>query len=536
MAHSFLKKNLLFLAALSALPLVGCASASPAENSLTIPLTSDKYGTFYQIFPYSFADSNGDGIGDLNGITAHLDYLQELGVTRVWLTPIFASPTYHKYDVKDYYTIDPSFGDLSDFQAMIAAGKSHGISFILDMTFNHCSLQNPWFLQAVEDCANENTAADSMADEFAISLDSSQVKNTKASLLSQDGVRVYYECNFDTAMPEFNLASTKTIAKQQAIMAYWLNEGAAGFRFDGVYYYFYGDDPKSLAYCQTLYREAHSLKDDVYLVGEYWNGGTASLNDMAQSQMTFFDFPNSQAGVGGALYSIRTGLAKSFSANVASNEAAFLKKSQGKALPSYFISNHDMDRWGSFASSSDKGLRQAKCAAAATLLTPGTPFMYYGEEIGLKGNGNDPNRRLPMQWLSNKSSDTARCAYPTGAYFAESDQVSWGASEKIKEAGSLTAFYAQVLALRKAHPILASGIYNSLSKADSPVSLLEISLAGQTAYLATNFDSSTATLNVPSGLSLAASLDVGGVSSLSGSLLSLTGYSTVFLQKTSNNA
>ena len=141
-----------------------------------------------------------------------------------------------------------------------------------------------------------------------------------------------------------------------------------------------------------------------------------------------------------------------------------------------------------------------------------------------------------MQWLSNKSSDTARCAYPTGAYFAESDQVSWGASEKIKEAGSLTAFYAQVLALRKAHPILASGIYNSLSKADSPVSLLEISLAGQTAYLATNFDSSTATLNVPSGLSLAASLDVGGVSSLSGSLLSLTGYSTVFLQKTSNNA
>ena len=264
------------------------------------------------------------------------------------------------------------------------------------MTFNHCSLQNPWFLQAVEDCANENTAADSMADEFAISLDSSQVKNTKASLLSQDGVRVYYECNFDTAMPEFNLASTKTIAKQQAIMAYWLNEGAAGFRFDGVYYYFYGDDPKSLAYCQTLYREAHSLKDDVYLVGEYWNGGTASLNDMAQSQMTFFDFPNSQAGVGGALYSIRTGLAKSFSANVASNEAAFLKKSQGKALPSYFISNHDMDRWGSFASSSDKGLRQAKCAAAATLLTPGTPFMYYGEEIGLKGNGNDPNRRLPM--------------------------------------------------------------------------------------------------------------------------------------------
>lgn len=510
------------------------SSVAPVSSYTPPPSFQGAYstGAVYEIFVGSFADSNGDGVGDLKGIQNALPYLKSLGVSALWLTPIHPSPSYHKYDVKDYYSVDSSFGTLEDFVSLCAAANADGIGIMMDMVFNHASKANPWFLSAVEDCANGVTSSSSWANAFAVSLDpmASRLKgNTCNVVTASNGKSVYYVSNFSPEMPEWDLDSPLAVSTEKAIMEFWLNKGAKGFRFDGVYYFYYGNSEKDCAYCKTLYEEATAIKKDVFLVGEYWNGGQLSLNDMATSKMTFFDFPISMTSVGGALYSIRSGLARSYSVALEENEAAFLKKSEGFSLPSYFISNHDQDRWGGTLGSGDVGLKKSKLAAAATYLTPGTPFLYYGEEIGLKGKGNDPDKRLPMIWKSKASEDSARTNPPPGTTFDLTSQVTTGALEAILDSTSLTAFYKDLLAFRQATPAIQKGIYVSKTEKDSLASLLQITYEGKTSYLATNFDETVTPLSLPSSLRIQKEFAIGGTSSLTGASLALAPYSVVYL-------
>ena len=371
-------------------------------------------GAVYEIFVGSFADSNGDGIGDFNGIAAKLDYLKALGVSNLWLTPIMPSPSYHKYDVKDYCSVDPSFGTMADFDSLVAAAKAKNIGILLDMVLNHSSSQNPWFIQAKEDYATGYAGSDSCAKDYVFF--DSYPSNPYGRTYSQttcDGKSFYYECNFSSDMPEFDLSQDSVKAKFRAIMDFWLDQhGVGGFRFDGCAYYFYGDQASNIAFCRFLNDAVRvgtsiggtvypALNPSAYLVGEAWvdNMTQPTVASYGSSDLNFFDFPMSASASDAPLVNLALNAGgQNFAARVVSFQTAMAAKS-ALSEPCFFLANHDMDRVASrYAIRPIHTVEYEKLSASEYLLTPGTPFIYYGEEIAMTGTraGNtDANRRLP---------------------------------------------------------------------------------------------------------------------------------------------
>ena len=482
-------------------------------------------GTSYEIFVYSFADSNGDGIGDLQGIIDHLDYLQNLGVKNLWLTPIHPSSTYHKYNVRDYYSIDPAFGTVDDFVALCAAAKQKGIGITMDMVFNHSAKDHPWFEKAAHDFVYEVEGEDSYASLYSMGFDITDISGTKSSI-TVDGVPVYYECNFDTSMPEFNLDSPLAKKLHKEIMEYWLDKGASGFRFDGVAYYYLGDDAKCMEYLTYLNGVARAKKPDIHLVAEYWVNNQTMLNDVAPTGMTAFNFATSMSGVSAnPLFAINSGNGRRVASAFAAAAQGFVNGSNGKTLPSFFLSNHDQDRWA--ANRSDAII---KLAASAYILTPGTPYLYYGEEIGLLGirqnAQTDANRRLPMQWVANAEQDTARCVRsPESDYSGK--QTSLGALEAIEDANSITHFYKDIIAFREETPAIQKGYFRNVTPDEAPFMAFRIDYQGHAYYLIHNVAKKETQIKVGSGLTLSSRWN-GGSTYQDGSL-TMPALSSAFL-------
>ena len=442
----------------------------------------------YEIFVYSFCDSNGDGIGDLKGIQSKLDYLHDLGVRNLWLTPVHPSSTNHKYNVRDYYGIDSSFGTVKDFENLCADAKAKGMGIFMDMVFNHSGLDNPLFTQAISDYLSGKTGNDSLADLYVLSTNDKEVPNTKSSYY-YNGTKIWYECNFDSSMPEFNTKGKSAPNLHEDIMRYWIGKGASGFRFDGVAYYDYSSAKNSMAYVKTLSTLARSIKSDVYLVAEYWKSSQSQINGVAENGMTCFNFPTSDTVSNSVLNGVRGGRGYKFAKTLASADEGFRAASDSKILPAFFISNHDQDRWAK--NLSDLQFRQV---VASYLFTPGTPFLYYGEEIGLLGTrqvaATDANRRLPMQWTTPIDQDKQR---PT-AILRESDysgnQTTLGALEAIEDPDSITSWYKEVLHFRLDHPEISKGTYTCLvSDKYSPLAAFRIRYEGKSYYLIHNFES-----------------------------------------------
>ncbi len=487
---------------------------------------SDDNGACYEIFVYSFADSNGDGIGDLKGIEGKLDYLQELGVETIWLTPVHPSSTYHKYNVKDYYDIDSSFGTVDDFVSLCATAKTKGIRVIMDMVFNHSSIDNPWFKQAATDFVYGKTGEDSLADLYVFGLDQSEVPNTKATY-DVDGTTVYYECNFDRSMPEFDVDSDLARAKHKDIMSYWIGKGASGFRFDGAAYYYYGDAENNMKYISYLAQTAKEIKSDAYLIAEYWLNGQIQINPVAEAGMNAFNFPTSTSGVTtNPVFAIRAQEGYDYAVAVEKAVSGIYGASNGAIAPSLFISNHDQDRFANSSTSHEKLMTMA----ALYLLTPGTPFLYYGEEIALEGYRmnaqTDVNRRLPMQWKADASADTARTKEALGGDYNDT-QTALGALEAIEDTSSLTYRYKQILQLRKDVEAIRKGIFRSVTAEEAPISAFQVTYGGKTSYLIHNVVSSKVSVTVPAGLKVANTLGEGAA--LSGTVLELPAYASAYL-------
>ena len=170
----------------------------------------------YEIFVGSFCDSDGDGVGDFNGIASKLDYLQKLGVHPLWLSPIMPSRSYHKYDVEDYFAVDSSFGSLADFDSLVSKAHALGFKVILDMMFNHSSDRNAWFSQSAVDYANDNESATSKKDWYVWSATS------KAGYSYSSTAGAYYEANFTSSMPEFNLDNPAVVDEIHTISKFWI--------------------------------------------------------------------------------------------------------------------------------------------------------------------------------------------------------------------------------------------------------------------------------------------------------------------------
>ena len=413
----------------------------------------DNYRTWYEIFVYSFCDSDGDGIGDLQGVISRLDYLQELGINGIWLMPIHPSSSYHKYNVEDYYAIDPAYGTLEDFDALIAACNERDIHVIIDLVLNHTGSEHGWFKEAVSYLQGLEKGKVPDAGECKY-LDYYYFSQTAgAGSRPVNGTDWYYEGQFDFTMPDLNLDNEAVRSDIRDIMKYWLDKGVAGFRVDAAKEFHTGNSDKNIEFMNWLQTTAESIKPDVYMVAEVWTDFSTITNYYNSGFTSIFNFPFGDSS--GKIAKVVNNAGNSAMVNTYATALEKADKAYLSGNPEYidapFLSNHDVGRIAGFVSRDEA---RVKMAGAMNLFMSGSAFIYYGEEIGMVGSGNDPSKRAPMYWNNARDNGTTdlppECVLP--------DEYPFGSLEEQKnEDASIYNYYRQAVAIRNALPVISHG-------------------------------------------------------------------------------
>ena len=513
------------------LGLLGCAR--PAEEAAPTPTAdpiSDNYRAFYQVFVGSFSDANGDGIGDLRGVIDRLDYLNDgnlhsessLGVQGIWLSPIFASPSYHKYDASDYYSIDWRFGTLEDLKELAEKCHERNVKLILDLAINHTSNQHPWFLSFKEARANGLTD-DPYYDFYSCATTAEKQNGIQYQKIA--GVDCWYECNFDGGMPELNYDNPAVREEVLKIAKFYLELGVDGFRFDAVKYIYYGDTARSADFWEWYMQELRAIKPDIYCVGECWSGDSEVLE--YYSAMNCFNFTMSQAE-GILVSAARGGSISKYTGYIATHQAQILEKNP-EAMVMPFLSNHDMDRSGGFFVTEN----HLKMAANLYLLCSGSPVIYYGEELGMRGSrgseSTDANRRLAMLW----GDDTVRD--PQGSTYPASKQITATVNDQLSAQNSILHHYRKVLDVRSKHPAIARGKYTAVNTSEKNLGGFLITYGEEQLVLLHNTSAEPVQYDLSgckelAGLSLKLSDFVGcGSAKLEGTVLTVGGQTSAVL-------
>ena len=413
----------------------------------------DNYRTYYEVFVYSFCDSNGDGIGDIPGLVSKLDYLQNLGIRGLWLMPIHPSSSYHKYNVEDYYAIDPAYGTMEDFETLIAECEKRDIHVIIDLVLNHTASEHPWFKEAVSYLQNLPAGAEPNVEECKYLDYYFFSKEAGAGARPVEGTEWFYEGMFDFTMPDVNFASEELWEEYRQIMEFWIGKGVAGFRLDAAKEFYSGNAAKNIEVLNRIQQTATAIKPDCYLVAEVWEN-FGQISEYYKSGITSifnFAFGNVDgkitnviraAGNPGTVATYATALEKADKAYLASNP---------DYIDAPFLSNHDVGRIAGFA---NRDPLKIKMAGAMNVLMSGSCFIYYGEELGMPGSGNDPSKRAPMLWNEARDNGTTNpppacelpAEYPLG-------------SLEIQEKDDLSVYnyYRQAIALRNALPVISHG-------------------------------------------------------------------------------
>lgn len=453
---------------LLSMSLVGCngegdGEEDGAQKQPMVDPIDDNYRTFYQIFVGSFSDSNGDGIGDLRGIINRLDYLNDgninsgksLGVQGIWLSPIFSSPSYHKYDASDYYQVDWRFGTEADLKELVDLCHERNVKVILDLVINHTSSQHEWFM-SFKDARMKGDVDNKYYDYYTAVTTAEKVSGRSYQKIA--GVDCWYECNFTGDMPELNFDNPEVREEMLALAKYYLDLGVDGFRFDAVKYIYYGDTDTTVDFWEWYMSELRKINPEIYCVGECWSGDTEILE--YYSAMNCFNFAFSQQE--GAIASAAKGVSRitNYTNYVESLQKRITEKNPEGMVMS-FLSNHDMDRIaGAFVTEN-----HMRMAANLNLLTPGSPFIYYGEEIGIRGSrgsaNTDANRRLAMLW-----GDDDIIRDPIGANYPEKNQITTTVADQIADENSLYNYYCKLIAIRHKHSAIARGGYTSIGTAE----------------------------------------------------------------------
>lgn len=414
---------------------------------------------FYEIFVGSFADSDGDKIGDLRGIIEKMDYLNDgdpksgesLGIEGIWLSPIFKSPSYHKYDVTDYYTIDESFGTMEDLKELVKCCHERGVKIILDLVINHTGAQNEWFAKFQSAHRHEDTS-DEYYDFYSYGDSIKQGNRVFYPISSSDD---FYEGNFSGDMPELNFDCEAVREAVLDIAKFYLNDvGVDGFRFDAAKYVYYGETASNVDFWNWYMGELKKIKPDIYCVAEVWDSD--SLTQEYSAAVNCFDFSMSQAD-GMIATAAKLGDVNQYNSYVEKYLNVVKSKNPDNTIVP-FISNHDMDRAAGYMTLASG---YAKTAANLYILGPGSPFIYYGEEIGMKGSrgssNTDANRRLRMRWREGEMT-----ADPVGATFEDSKQTNGTVLSQFTDGDSLYNYYKRLIMIRKANPEFYKGEYKAI--------------------------------------------------------------------------
>jgi len=407
---------------------------------------------FYEVFVRSFSDSDGDGIGDLRGLTAKLDYLNDgnpattddLGVTGLWLMPVAEAASYHGYDVLDYADIERDYGTAEDLLAFVTAAHQRGIAVIVDLVINHTSRGHPWFVDAIAGGEHEDWYVWSDVDRGWPG-----AAGPNPWHLADNG-RYYYGA-FWEGMPDLNLRNPAVTDEIEAIAAVWLHDyGVDGFRLDAAKHLVEdGPDaqvntPETHAWLAGFREAAHAVRPDALVLGEVWEPRGTTTGYVTDGSLDLvFDF----------------GIGTTIASSVQLGDANSLDVTQAELAGRYptgsvatFLTNHDQPRVMTDLRG-DVGM--AKQAAAALLTGPGVPFIYYGEELGMIGTKPDEQIRTPLPWTTEAPGQGFTSGRPWEP-FASGAETANVATESADPASHLSAYRALVR-LRSAHPVLAAG-------------------------------------------------------------------------------
>ncbi|MBQ6959675.1 MAG: hypothetical protein IJP78_01720 [Clostridia bacterium] len=508
----------------------GEAMVNDVDFSRYTPV-DDNNRVFYEIFVGSFSDSDGDGVGDLRGIINRMDYLNDgdpqsgvsLGVEGIWLTPIFSSPSYHKYDIADFYSVDPQFGSLNDLKELIALCHERDVKLILDLPINHTSTENRWFKNFVS--AHTMNNPDNIWYDFYTWLPAGSKAPAGRRFISVSRAKLLYEANFSDSMPELNYDNESVRKTMLDVAKFYLDMGIDGFRFDAAKYIYFGDNPQSAQFWDWYMGELRQIKPDVYTVAEVWDGD--GVIDQYIPYTNCFNFPASQTS-GLIAETAKAGNVNRFTAYVQQYQEKILSL-RTDAANVFFIANHDTDRAAGYLTVASG---QAKIAANLYLLSPGSPFIYYGEEIGMRGSrggaNTDANRRLAMLWGDG---DTVKD--PVGTTYDTAKQTPYSVKDLKKMSDSLYNYYKRLIMIRKANPEIARGTYAALSFPDTKAGGFIAAWEGNIVAVIHNTTGRTITLDLaaagaPYGM-LSAVIGVGGAS-LNGAVLTLDGQTSAVLR------
>ena len=514
--------------------LIGPEEPPVEEHVAVVDPISDDYRTFYQIFVESFADSSGDTVGDLRGIIENFDYLNDgditsgksLGVQGIWLSPIFSSPSYHKYDTTNYYEIDWRFGLERDLVELIELCHSRNVKIILDLAINHTSNQHEWFLE-FEKARISGDKTNKYYDYYSCATAKTQVAGRSYQKIA--GVDCYYECNFTGNMPELNFDNPEVRQEMLNVAKYYLDLGVDGFRFDAIKYIYYGDTTQSVAFWEWYMKELRKYKPDVYAVGECWSGDNEVIK--YYGAMNCFNFTTSSTG--GTIATTAKGISSVYSfANYFEKYQKDIRTKKSGAMSMTFLSNHDQDRIaGTFVNDN-----YMKMAANLYLLTEGSPVIYYGEELGMCGSrgteATDANRRLAMLW---GNSYTPR--NPIGTTYSSKNQIQTTAIEQMEDENSLYNYYCKLLAIRHKYAPIARGAYKAIQCGNNKLGGFLVEYNGEYVVIIHNTSTNDITYDLSrcsalKGKTIGELCDFIGVgsASLNGNLLTISGQTTVILK------
>jgi glycosidase len=415
---------------------------------------------FYEIFVRSFQDSNGDGVGDLQGVISKLDYLNDgdpntntdLGVTGIWLMPVMESPSYHGYDVTNYMKVEPDYGTNEDFKQLMAEAHKRGIAVIVDMVLNHTSRDHEWF----KDAQTPGSVHDQWY-RWSITKPA-QVGPWGQQVWYARGNRYYYAVFWD-GMPDLNLRNPAVTQALFDVARFWLEDlGADGFRMDAIRYLV--EDGNTLAssdgnftWLKKWNDYIDSLAPEALTVGEVWTNSFEVSKYVPDDVDVAFEFDLAR----GILDAVNNG---SGSALVPLLERAQRLYPAGQYAS--FVTNHDQNR---LMTEVNEDIGRARAAAAVLLTTPGVPFLYYGEEIGMIGAKPDECIRTPMQWDAIEP----RAAFISGKR-CTTNETEFNLAAQIDDPSSLFNLYRSLIHLRNANPALRVGTL-SMVESDSPALL-----------------------------------------------------------------
>lgn len=369
-------------------------SVKQLEEKLVSQNAKDLEGyVFYNIFPKSFADSNGDNRGDINGITESLDYLEDLGIKGIWLNPIHPSPTYHRYDVTDYYAVDPELGTIDDFARLLEEAHQRGMVVIMDMVINHSSSSHPWFQKALN-------GEEPYASYYRIVKEEEFTKQKypdRTGWYHNQEHKLWYYAGFWSEMPEFNADNIEFRMEMRKILKYWLDLGVDGFRYDAALHLY--DLAEAELRTPTLQRNQQfwlEMKDYVkrinpkaYLVAEVWTDSKTTQAYASGFDALFnFDFART------VLENVNNSQTVGILTVLRAHQMAMKERNQ-HYLDAIFLSNHDQPRVMTVFGNNDQKM---SLASSIYLTMPGNPFVYYGEELGYLGNKPDEQIREPLLW------------------------------------------------------------------------------------------------------------------------------------------